>query len=1452
MFDAIIRFSLENKLIVLLGVLAMAVVGVFSASQIPLDAVPDITNNQVQIVSVAPTFAPEEVEQLITYPLEAAMTNIPDVVEVRSISRYGLSVITIVFEEQVAVQRARQFVQEQLNVATGELPPSVETELMPITTGLGEIYQYVLTVDKAHAHLYDATELRTIHDWIVKRQLNGTEGIIEVSSFGGYLKQYEVAINPQALKTYGLGLSDVITALENNNENSGGSYLEKGSYSYYIRTEGRVSNAEEIGEIPLGNPTGPPLRIRDVAQITIGSAKRYGAMTMDGQGEVVGGITLMLKGANSSEALRNVEQRMAEIIKSLPAGVGIYPYLDRSRLIEKTIATVSDNLIEGGLIVIFVLLLLLGNLRAGLIVASVIPLSMLFALSLMRYFGISANLMSLGAIDFGIVIDGAVIIVEGLLHTLAIGYVGQRLTQPQLDQVVRTSTATIYRSAAFGVLIILFVFLPILTLEGTEGKTFRPMAQTVSFAILGSLLLSVTYVPIMASLFINKNIKAETGFAARIMGWLQRLYRPVVAASMRSAWATIGVAAVALVLSVLLFSKLGAEFIPTLEEGDIAMQQAIKPGSSLQESIHTSTMAERILLDNFPEVKHVVSKIGTAEVPTDPMAIEDADIMILLKNKEEWTSASNREELMAKMKEKLAPITWASFEFTQPIQLRFNELMTGAKSDISIKLFGEDPEELKAKAEEIASIVETISGAGDVKVDQTDGLQQLSVRLDRNRMAQFGVSVNEVNQAIRAAYAGEVVGNIYEAERKFDLVVRLAADYRQDLDLTQLSLPGRGGSLVPLSEVATVEERESPMLISRESARRFINVGVNVRERDVASLVAEIQQELGQRLTLLPGYEIRYGGQFESLQRASQRLLIAVPLALALILLLLYLSFGTFRDALVIFVAVPLSAIGGILALQLRGMPFSISSGIGFIALFGISVLNGIVLISAIKQLMQQKKGKEGDFKVADSEQGAKPTTTLLELIIEAAASRLRPVLMTAAVAAFGFLPMALSSGNGAEVQRPLATVVIGGLISSTLLTLVVLPALFYVVNKRKWASASAVPLLLLLLFTWPNHGKAQATLLDFDGLYSYVLTQHPSLKNQQLNTEAAALNRKKIGAWSPLNITYQGGQINTGDVDHSFSATQTLNHLFNRSAQVSVVDASLAVSSAELNLLKRNLHLSLRTAYETWAYQHAHSQLVDSVYQLHLSLASDLDLRYQAGVIGVLDLELFKQELADYRQQLSAATATTALAENELRALAFLPDSLRIAVPLTDKLAWSDTLWDVATSPALELVNQRSTYLTTEQELANRLAHQPQLSVGYFVQTIEKDFAFQGGSIGLGIPLDRRENNARQQQTKLYQQQLSNEQQQITESLRLRTSGLARNLRLLENELLRYDAEIAAGQERILSIARLQLQQGEIDFLSFSQLTRRILDQRLGYLQRVHQFNLYVIELHSLTSNQQ
>ncbi len=1427
MFDKIIKFSLENKLLVLLAVGVLIVMGVFSISKIPLDAVPDITNNQVQIVTTAPTFAPEEVEQLITYPLESSMTNIPDVVEVRSISRYGLSVITIVFEESVKVMLARQYVQEQLNVAKGELPLGVAPELMPITTGLGEIYQYVLTVDDAFAHLYDATKLRTIQDWIVKRQLNGTPNIIEISSFGGYLKQYEVAVDPVLLKSYGLTLQDVISALETNNENSGGSYIEKESYSFYIRTEGRINQRDEIGEIPLINSKSFQLRIKDVAEVNIGSAMRYGAMTMDGEGEVVGGITLMLKGANSSEALQNVRDRIEGIKSTLPEGVNIYPYLDRSKLIGKTISTAQNNLIEGGLIVIFVLLLLLGNIRAGLIVASVIPLSMLFALIMMRYFGISANLMSLGAIDFGIVIDGAVIIVESLLHTLTLGYIGQHLSQQKMDDVVKTSTSKIYRSAAFGVFIILVVFIPIFTLEGTEGKTFRPMAQTVSFAILGSLILSLTYIPVMASLFLSKRISTKEGIADKFINILKRMYQPSIRFSLHHAFLTLFAGVAALVLSVLIFNRLGAEFIPTLEEGDIAMQQSVKPGSSLKESIQTSTMAEKILLEHFPEVQHVVSKIGTAEVPTDPMAIEDADIMIILKDKSEWTSAKNREGLIEKMKEKLAPITWASFEFTQPIQLRFNELMTGAKSDVVVQLFGEDVDVLKSKADEAAQLIKSIDGVGDIKVDQTDGLQQLSIQYDRNKMSQYGIRISDANQVIRAAYAGEKVGNVYEEERMFDLVVRIRPEDRETLDLTKLTIAGQQGQAIPLNEVASIQQKESPMLISREQARRFINIGINVRNRDVESLVDDIKSRLRGQLQLPPGYEIQYGGQFENLEHARSRLLVAVPIALGLILLLLYFAFKSVIDVLIIFIAVPLSAIGGIIALQLRDMPFSISSGIGFVALFGVSVLNGIVLMSAIKQL---KHSDFSDFK---------------DLIIQACTTRLRPVLITALVAALGFLPMALSTGNGAEVQRPLATVVIGGLISSTLLTLLVLPTLYYLIYRGRWLVKTASLIVLGLGFSYSIEAQ---TISNFNELFEHASQHHPSLKNNRLDVKIESLNKDAVGQWSRTELGYQGGQINYDGFDHSFTVNQSISHLFNQKDQKILVDKKVDVLKHEQLILHNELKYTLRQQYDEWIYWTSKRQLLDSIHQIYQLLEPNVELQFKAGALELLDLELFRTELSAVNQELQSLLQMEYEAEKSLRLAAYLKDEALITAPDFRAIEFEGGAIDLNNSVYLKSFLLKKDWLSQEIKLRDKQGKQPDLNVGYFLQSLEKDFAFHGLSLGVNIPFDRKVSKVKKQQLSIQQEQFENDRVALKQQLEGRLDMLLNSINQIEQSMIDYRANTLSRHPEINRIATLKLKQGAIDFLKFSQIQEKMLNDKFVQLDRIKAYNEKVLQLTYLT----
>ncbi len=1426
MFDKIIQFSLENKLLVLLGALALGVVGVFSATQIPLDAVPDITNNQVQIVSTSPTLAPQEMEQLITYPIEAAMTNLPGVEEVRSISRYGLSVVTVVFEEDMDGMLARQYVQEQLNIAKGELPEGLtEPELMPITTGLGEIYQYVLTVDNEHVGKYDVTELRTIQDWIVKRQLNGTKGVIEVSSFGGNLKQYEVAVNPAALKTFQLTMQDVIEALKANNQNSGGSYIEKGPYSYYIRTAGRLQTMEDIRQVPVARKKGIPIKIGDVAQLSIGSAKRYGAMTMDGKGEVVGGITLMLKGANTSEVLANVKERIAKVQKSLPEGVHIYPYLDRSKLIARTISTVERNLVEGGLIVIFVLLILLGNLRAGLVVASVIPLSLLFALTMMRYFGISANLMSLGAIDFGIVIDGAVIIVEGLLHALAAGYVGQKLTQQGMDNIVKESTSKIYRSAAFGVLIILLVFIPILTLEGTEGKTFRPMAQTVGFAIFGSLILSLTYVPVMVAIFLKKDIKLSNTLADKIMRFLRKLYQPSIQLALKRPMVILGFGILAFIYTILAFGSLGAEFVPTLEEGDIAMQQSIKPGSSLDESIHTSSLAEKVILENFPEVKHVISKIGTAEVPTDPMAIEDADVMIIMKDKDEWVSASTREEMMDKMKEKLAHITWASFEFTQPIQLRFNELMTGSKSDISVKIFGEDVATLKSKADEVATLVETIPGAGDVKVDQTDGLQQLNIKYNRQKLAQYGISIIDVNQVIRAAYAGEQVGNIFEEERKFDLVVRVSKKARKSLDLNQLTILSADGNPLPISEVASVESIEGPMLISREQAKRFINIGVNVRDRDVASLVADISHKLDAELTLPPGYEIQYGGQYKNLENASKRLMVAVPIALFLILLLLFMAFGNVADALTIFIAVPLSAVGGVIALQVRGMPFSISSGIGFIALFGVSVLNGIVLLSAIKQL------------------DVKQFSELKYLITAASVSRLRPVLMTALVAALGFIPMAMSTGSGAEVQRPLATVVIGGLISSTLLTLLILPTIYYLINRKKWLGKAAM---ILVLVGWVGVAQAQNT-MTVDDVVSYAIANHPDIQNTKMNADIELLNAKSIGALKPLELGYQGGQLNAKDFDNSFTVQQDISPIFKKKGQAAYYEDRAKVFSFQQELLANQLSYEIRKDFNEWTYWHESIKIWSDLDATYQQLKSIVDAKVRFGDVDFSEEALLEMRMLALKNKIKLIEQKRVAAANTIQQKAYLKNEVEFVDTTFFVFAERIDDFQVDDSPILKSYQLKAKSLDTEAQLNKRLAKQPDLSVGYQFQSIEKEFGFHGFSVGVGIPLDRRKAKIKNQQIAIQRQQVLNNKEYEANRIEWRIKQLKVQLATLKSNLEALEslqAKNKSWQDKLLK----QYELGEIDFLRFSQIQEQFVQARSEYLDLAKAWNDAQLQLSFLT----
>lgn len=1036
MIDKIISFSINNKLIIVLMVLGLIVWGSYSLTQLPVDAVPDITDNQVQVITITPALAAQEVERLITFPIEITMASIPDIKEIRSFSRFGLSVVTVVFKEKIDIYWARQQISERLVEAKKQIPEGIGTpEMGPVTTGLGEIYQYVIDTKEGYEDQYSAMDLRTIQDWIVRRQLIGTPGVADVSSFGGYLKQYEVAIKPELLRSMNLTISDVFTALEQNNQNAGGAYIDKRPNAYFIRSEGMVSNLDDIGNIVVKTfDDGTPVLIRDVAKVQFGHAVRYGASTRGGK-EVVSAIVMMLKGENSAKVIKNVKERIKQIEKTLPEGVVIEPFLDRTKLVNRAIGTVTKNLTEGALIVVLLLVLLLGSFRAGFIVASVIPLSMLFAFSMMNLFGVSANLMSLGAIDFGLIVDGAVIIVEGVVLRIATSkdiYGGvERLSTVQMDSQVHEASKRVMNSAVFGQIIILIVYLPILALVGIEGKMFGPMAKTVSFAILGALILSLTYVPVMSFLFLSRKTEHKENISDKIINFIRKLYNPLIHFALRKKYTVLLSALFLFASSLVVFSNMGGEFIPTLDEGDFAVETRVMTGSSLFETIEASHKASAILLENFPEVKDVVGKIGSGEIPTDPMPIEACDLMVILKDKKEWTSAKTREELADKMSEALSVIPGVSFGFQQPIQMRFNELMTGARQDVVLKIYGEDLDVLSEQAAKVGSIVKTVKGTSDLYVEKVTGLPQIVVKFDRDRIAKFGLNISGINRIIQTAFAGVSAGLVFEGERRFDLVVRLDKSSRKGIDdVANLFINTPSGNQVLLDQVAEISFKEGPNQIQRDDTKRRITIGFNVRNRDVESIVDEIKQKIDKLVKLPVGYYITYGGQFENLVEAKKRLSAAVPIALAMIFVMLFFAFKSAKQGLLVFTAIPLSAIGGIFALYIRGMPFSISAGVGFIALFGVSVLNGIVLINEFNLLK-----KEG---ISD----------LHERVLKGTSARLRPVILTAAVASFGFLPMALSTSPGAEVQKPVATVVIGGLITATLLTLIVLPILYIFFEK--------------------------------------------------------------------------------------------------------------------------------------------------------------------------------------------------------------------------------------------------------------------------------------------------------------------------------------------------------------------------------------------------------------------
>lgn len=1063
MFQKLITYSIRHKLVIGVLSIALAIWGVWSLVHLPFDSTPDITDNQVQVITQAPSLGAQEVEQYVTTPVEMALANIPRIQERRSISRSGLSVITLVFDDAADIYWARSQVSQVVKQLEKELPKNTETEMGPIATGLGEIYHYTIRAKEGYEHQYSLTQLRTMQDWIVRKQLSGTPGVAEVSGWGGYVKQYEVAINTDQLNASGVSVSEVFDALQRNNANTGGSYIEQNSNQYYIRGIGVVKNLEDVANITVKTVDGTPVKVGDVAKVQLGHATRFGAVTRNGEGEVVAGIAIMLKGENFQEVIKNVKERINQIQKSLPEGVVIEPFIDRTELVDRVEGTIARNLIEGGLIVIFVLVIFLGNWRAGLVVASVIPLSMLFAFGMMKTFGIDGNLMSLGAIDFGMIVDSAVIIVEAVVTHINTGHFSQpevraaylaqcqnggaappfALTQKQMDEEVHFSASRIRQSAAFGEIIIMIVYIPLMTLVGIEGKMFRPMALTVFFAILGAFILSLTYVPMASSLMLSRKVHTRKTFSDRVIEKLQAWYRPILDWVLARNKDVITGAVALFCVSIVGFKYLGGEFIPSLEEGDFAVEMSMSQGTSLLQMVESCTKAEKLLKKEYPEIKQVVSRIGSAEIPTDPMPVERADIMIALKPKAEWTSAKTTPELMEKIEETLSAIPGLEAEISQPIQMRNNELLTGIKQDVAIKIFGDDLDVLTQQAGKVKKMIEDVPGVSGIFVEEVAGLPQIQVKYNHEKMAAYGVSVDNISEILETTFAGAVAGSLYEGDKKFDIVLRMDPSQRNVESLEQLSIPLKDGTDIPLSQVADIDYSPAPAQVSHEDGARRIYVGFNVKGRDVQSTVEDIQEILDEKLKLPDGYYYNYGGEFENLQSATNRLMVVIPIALVIILLLLYATVKNVRESLFVFSAIPLAAIGGVWALWLRGMPFSISAGVGFIALFGVAVLNGIVLIGQMNQMQREEK-------TADKLSASIGVTELIHhRIIESCMVRLRPVLMTALVASMGFLPMALSQGDGAEVQRPLATVVIGGLITSTLLTLLVLPAIYKTFTKK-------------------------------------------------------------------------------------------------------------------------------------------------------------------------------------------------------------------------------------------------------------------------------------------------------------------------------------------------------------------------------------------------------------------
>ncbi|MDV7695977.1 CusA/CzcA family heavy metal efflux RND transporter [Chryseobacterium soli] len=1444
MLNKIIEFSVKNKLIIALFTLGLILLGVYETTKLPIDAQPDITNNQVQVITVAPSYGAADIERLVTFPIEQATSNISGITELRSFSRFGLSLVTVVFDDDTDVYWARQQVQERLQLVQENIPEGIgKPELGPISSGLGEIFQYVVRAKKGYENIYDETELRTIQDWIIRRQLLGTKGVADVSSFGGKLKQYEIAINPNKLQAFNININDVFDALEKNNQNTGGAYIEKKETVLFIRSEGLLGSTEDIGNIQVSNTKeGIPVHIKDVADVKIGFATRYGAMTFNDTGEVSGAIVFMLKGENANEVIGNIKQRLEKIQESLPEGVVIEPFLDRAKMVNNTISTVKTNLMEGALIVVFILVVFLGNFRAGLLVASVIPLSMLFAIIMMNIFGVGGNLMSLGALDFGLIVDGAVIIVEAVLHQLAHKkHFGKNnmLSTNEMDGQVSDSASKMVNSAVFGQIIILIVYLPIFTLQGIEGKMFKPMAQTVAFALVGAFLLSLTYIPMMSSLVLSRKKKEKDNISDKVMAKVEAGHQKLLIKALKYRKSIILAVLALFIGAVFTLSRMGGEFIPSLEEGDFAVEMRILQGSNINETKKVTTQAANILLKKFPEVQKVVTKIGSAEIPTEPMPMDAGDMIIVLKTKKEWTSATSFPELSAKMSKALKVIPGLTTGFQFPVQMRFNELMTGARQDVVCKIYGEDLDSLASYAKKLGAIITTVKGAQDLYLEPVVGAPQVVIDYNRPALSRYNIPVKDINRVINMAFAGQTAGALYEGERKFDVVVRMDHEHKKDLTSIQnLLVPTSTGEQIPLHQLASIELKSSPNQIQREDTKRRIVVGFNVRGRDVQTIVEELQQKADKNLQLSSGYTISYGGAFENLNEAKARLGIAVPISLVMIFLLLFFAFGSVKHSLLIYTAIPLSAIGGVYFLALRGMPFSISAGVGFIALFGVAVLNGIVLISEFNRLKNN---------------GIKNTS---RIVLMGTRIRLRPVLMTAFVASLGFLPMALSSGAGAEVQRPLATVVIGGLMLATFLTLFVLPILYVLFErisnkKMKFSKKNQYKKLTILLF-FISFGSAQAQeTITLEQALEKAYQQNGTLKNSKLISEYQEKLKSSYLDIPQLEVTGGFGQIQGEETDNSISVSQRFNFPTVYSKKKQMLDAEWTAGLINQKLTKTQLTKEVSEVFYRIITLQEKKKVLEYIERLYNGFAEKASLRLKKGEANILEESTAEIQKEQAIIQLNSLENSLDIAKLQFQ---LLLQSEQPYQPVADqpimKVDVQVSENDIRQHPELQFLNQQIKVKEAEAKL-EKSKLLPDLLIGYTNQSMKNinNNRFNSVQLGVGIPLftkgQRALAEAAKSKIKVSENDYQRKEIELKNRMKQQINNYMNQLTIVEN----YEKKQLPKSETILLAAQKQMEAGEIDFLNWVILTNQAVKIKVDYIENLENLNQIGAELNFLIS---